>query len=297
MSLELWRPLLIDRISMNLEIDKNDLYSFAWEQLRGIHDLQKQLLPEGKITLKKEQYATRIGYYPNKKRKIADIELGQAYQHRYLKLTLYPPKFAGNEFAELKELLGILLPEFRYENFFLHSRVAYIELACDSLTHPAHSFIPFRAKSNNSLIFVDGLGGKGSTYLGSTTSYLPFCIYDKAKQLKESKQTVPYKVHTRLESRVRKLNLPPVELSLKMLNPFEKLWIADVSLARSLWTDTHWLSFLDSCENIGSAASLAKMPKASRKVFMSRLFMARAKWWRPHDHWKGIESALTKIAP
>ncbi|QOL50232.1 replication initiation factor domain-containing protein [Massilia litorea] len=297
MSMSLWKTLLIDRIHMNISITTDYLYKCACGQLWGMHDIQKDLLPQGRITVSKGKYSTRIGFYPDKKRKIADIEVGQAHKNRYLKLSLYPPKFVGDEFSRFKEILDSLLPDFSYAKFFFESHVSYIEIACDSLTHLAHTFIPFRQKTNHSRIFCDKHGVKGATYLGSRASNLLFCIYNKTKHLIETKKLPAHKLHTRIEARSRKLKLAPAELLLKMPNPFHRLWIADINKASTLSEDPEWLLFLGACATIGSAAALANLKKKDRKVFMDRLFAARATWWTPAFRWTGLAAALEQIAP
>lgn len=296
MGLDLWRQILIDRISMNISIDDNDTYSFAWGQMFGIHDIQKDLLPLGEITLKKDAYLTRISFYPEKNRKIADVEVGRRYQHRYIKLGLYPYKFQGDDFPNLKRFLRLLAP-LDYERFFFNSRTSYIEIAVDSHTHPTYSFIPFREKTNHSFVYVDKSGAKGATYLGSLQSDSRFAIYDKAKHLAETAKVVSHNLHTRFEYRGRNINLIPADLSTKMQNPFEKLMIADFTIAHGLSTNPEWLKFLKKTEEFGSALALASLTKTAREVAMARLFAARAKWWNPQSHWQGFSKALARISP
>lgn len=296
MSLSIWKTILIDRIHMTLSIKEDHLYKFAWGQLWGIHDIRESLMPKGKITIHPAPYSLRISFYPEKKRKVADIEVGKRYKNQYFKLILYPSKFVGDDFCELKHILNTLLPDFSYDKLFTSSHVNYIELACDSLTHHAHSFIPFREKVNHSKIFMDG-SIKGSTYLGSETSHLVFCIYDKAKQLADKKQPVPHKLHTRIEARAKKTKLAPAELLHKMPNPFQKLCIADITTARAVSNDLDWLLFLETCETLGSASALSSLTKSRRASFMKRLHNSRANWWKADSRWAGLSYALQEIAP
>jgi hypothetical protein len=265
--------------------------------LKGIYDIRKELLPEGKMTLAKEPKSVRLGYYPDKNRRAAEIEVGRMYKNRYVKLSLYPTKFHGQEFAAFKSLLKELLPPFDYQEFFFHSKVSHIELACDSLTHPAHSFIPFRAKSNCSRIYVDNTGALGTTYLGSQSSNLRFTIYDKAKQLTELGKEVPYKVHTRIEYKQYSLKISPAELSKELPNPFQKLRVADLKLAKEISSHPDWHDFLDACMAVGSAAALGCLTKFVRKKFMGRLLSVQASWWHPQQRWSALSGALTAIAP
>ena len=296
MALSIWKPLLIDRIHLTMRIKEDEVYKFAWGQIWEILALHKSILPEGRIGKKKQQYSVRIDYFPDKKRKIAEIEIGQAYKYRYIKLVLYPSKFSGNEFCYFKEHFNGFFPTFCYENLFSQAHVSSIEFACDSLSHPANSLIPFRKKVSHSSVFDDH-GTKGTKYLGSVKSNKRFRIYDKAKQLAETNQVAPHKLHTRIECALRKTKLSIPEILTKLENPFTGLEIAHAPTARTISKDLEWTDFLDTCESDGSARALASLSKNKRKIFMSRLLGARVAWWKPDSRWTGLEYALEKISP
>ena len=297
MAVHIWKYLLIDRINISISIGSKELYSFALEQLYGIKELQTNLVPHGKFKIAKYKYLTRLDYYPTEKNKIADIEVGTTKsKHRYFRLGLYPSKFGAGEFEHFKEVLALLLPEFDYQKLYKTGRVSYIELAADSLSHIIHSFIPFRSRCSCSFIFVDKNGKAGTTYIGSKTSNLRFCIYDKHKQLTESNAPATYDKHTRIEARSRHIGLMPCELLEKMSNPFEKLEIADLQKARDASKDKIWQAFLDQCLKVGSAQALSQNPK-KRKQFMKMLRASAAPWWNPQHIWEGLPKALKAIKP
>ena len=167
MALTIWVKLQIDRINISVGIGSSDLYNFVIAQLYGMKDLQKELVPNGKITIKVGHYRTRLNYYA-KKLRIAEIEIGMTkLKHRYFKLGLSPSKFGPGDFDKFKETLSILLPDFCYAKLFETGRVSYIELAADSMSHKAHSFIPFRRRCNVSSVYIDKMNNAGSTYVGS----------------------------------------------------------------------------------------------------------------------------------
>jgi len=270
----------------------------AVTQLKGMKDIQVDLVPQGKITITEDKYRTRMNYYPIKKRKIADLEVGASKSgHKYFRLNLYPSKFAPGEFDHFKWVLSTLLPEFSYQKLFETGRVSYIELAADSLTHAAHSFIPFRARCNKSLIFVDNNGVKGSTYLGSKLSTPRFCIYDKQKQQVDTHLPVTNKLRTRIESRSRHIGLSPCNLQGTMANPFQKLEIADLKKARDASEDKTWQGFLDQCLEVGSAQALAQQTKYKRTQSMKMLRGAAVPWWNPQHVWPDLPRAMKVIAP
>ena len=168
MALHAWRYLVIDRIHISVGIGSKELHGFAVSQLKGLKDIQNDLVPNGKITLSLNDYVTRLNYYPTKKLKAAEIAVGVTKsKHCYFRLGLYPAKFQKGQFEHFKKMLGDLLPDFCYPKLFETGRVSYVEWAVDSLSHAAHSFIPFRAKCSCSSIFIDQHGTMGSTYVGS----------------------------------------------------------------------------------------------------------------------------------
>lgn len=298
MAVSIWKGLLIDRIHMCVAVGGKDLYGFVLSQVHGMKDIQAQLVPHGKIMVNSKKYHTRMDYYPKKnKDKIADIEIGTTKsKHKYFKLGLYPSKFGPGEFEHFKYILEVLLPEFNYPCLYNTSKVSYIELAADSLSITAHSFIPFRARCNCSKVFHEQDGSKGTTYVGSETSKLMFRIYDKFKQLMAKNLPAPYKKHTRIEARCGSNGLSPCDLLSQMVNPFEKLEVADLLAARNASKAKEWQSFLDQCLIVGSAKALAQHPK-QRKNFMCMLRAAAVWWWNPQHVWKGLPRALCAIAP
>ena len=298
MSLNIWVFLLVDRIHINVGIVAADLYGFVVAQLKGMEDIQGKLVPDGKIIVTENYSWTRMDYYPTKTKKIAEVWVGTTKtKHRYFKLVLYPSKFKQGQFEHFKWVLDMLLPDFKYQKLFDTGRVSYIELAIDSLTHAAHSFIPFRAMSNKSSIFVEKTGVKGSTYVGSSLSKLWFCIYDKHKHQIDKSYAAIEPLRTRIESRSRHIGLSPCNLQEKMVNPFLKLEIASLKKARDASKDKLWQGFLDLCLIDGSAAALAHQTKYKRTQYLKMLRAAAVPWWNPQGVWPELPRALKVIAP
>ena len=294
-AVNIWIWMQVDRIHISVGVGK-ELHGLIVSLLDGLKDAQTDWVPNGKITITKHQYHRRLNYYPVKGRKIADMEIGATKSKQgYFRLGLYPSKFGPGEFQHFKEMLELLMP-FSYEKLFETGRVSYIELAQDSLTHVAHTYIPFRARCNCSSIYADE-SGKGSTYLGSKASSLRFCVYDKHKQQVEKKLPAAYETRTRFESRSRHIGLSPFELTEKMVNPFKWLEIADLQAAREASKEKAWQQFLDLCVEIGSASALAQQVKQQRKQFMKMLRAVAVPWWNPQDVWQGFPRALKTIAP
>ena len=305
MAVHIWRYLLIDRIGIIVVIGADDLHKYAYSQMYSMQAQQSALLPGGRIKVKKDKYWTRWDYYPTykktPKRRIAEITVGKTKlfgnetPYRYFVLDLYPSKFYVGEFEHFKQVLCQILPKFAYEKLYQNGHVNYLELASDSLSHQHHSFIPIRKYCTDSMIFKEENGHLGTTYLGSIYSDLRFRIYDKRKQLLDTGQESKYQTHTRIEAALRRVGLEPVNL-IHMANPFEKIEIAELQIARQLSKETVWQGLLDQCLKDGSPSALALYPK-QRKQFMKMLRTAAASWWNPHDLWLGLPNALKAIAP
>ncbi|MBI5006427.1 MAG: hypothetical protein HZB95_04805 [Nitrosomonadales bacterium] len=297
MGVAIWKRPCIDRIHMSVGIGCKALYGFALAQLHGMRDVKSEIVPNGNITVFAGQFHSRMSYYPSKKRKIAEIEVGiTKSKHKYFRLSLFPSQFGPGEFERFKEVLALMLPPFNYQKLYVTAKVSYIEIAADSVSQAHHSFIPFRAKCNCSMIFTETDGAKGSIYVGSKTSSLWFCIYDKKKLLEKKKLDAPHKIHTRIEARMKFIGLHPNEIQTQLGNPFLKLEIADLTDAREASKDKTWQSFLDECLSIGSAEALRNHPK-QRKLFMMMLRNHTARWWKPDYVWSKLENAVSAIAP
>ncbi len=299
MGLSIWTPLVIDRVHMTVSLDEAH-HKFAYGQLHFFaeKDMQKQLVPEGQIKLIPKDYVTQLHYYPQKGRKIADITVGVTKsKHRYFTLGLYPSKFGAGEFDAFKSHTSPLLASLAYEQLFHSSKISYIELATDSLSKKAHSFIPFRRYCNTSSIFMDKQGELGTTYLGSVHSAVRTRIYDKRRQLLQTGLVPSFDTQTRFEIASRHIGIIPAHLPETLQNPFTKLQVADLALARHLSKDLAWHAFLDSCLLGGSADALSKCTKYQRKTFMSRLIASPASWWNPDFVWTGSLNAFSAIAP
>lgn len=302
MAIETWYRLSIDRVHMSLAIAKNDYpYGVFLGQLYEMKAMQSEILLAGKITICKKEYSTRLSYYPRKKGgKIADIEIGVTpTKHRYFRLGLYPSKFRGDDFSNLKGHLNAFFGHYFYDAVYEHSNVTYVELATDNLSHQKQSFIPYRSRMNKSFVYLTKDGQKGATYLGGVKSQVRYCFYDKAKQLIETQQATNHHhaIRTRIEARIRRPKLKPCELISLLPDPFVGLGIADLATARQLSKSESFHQFLDDCELNGSAAALAKCDTSVRKRNTKLLQSSNASWWKPGYAWGGLANAIAAIAP
>ena len=313
MAVEIWQPIIIDRISMLVTIGSDDLYSFIYAQLKAMEEESKVLLPYGKIVVRfnKSNYTTRLDYYPKYangeggKRKIVDITLGKnkikglesLYMH--LTLTLYPSKFEANEFERLKEILAMLFDIYDYSTFYNYGQVNYLELAWDCRSHANHTFLPFQKSISKSYIYTEKDGCRGTVYIGSSESDRYMRIYDKRKKnVKDGVEAKSGLPRTRFESVRRRLHLAAPELA-NIENPFLSLKVADLGKAKALQVDFEWPAFLADCESMGVPRALptVKSNQSRRKKYTAALNSVPASWWKPHNAWKHFPTALLKIAP
>ena len=301
MTVGIWYRLILDRIHLSMSIVSKEHYGIVMGQLEEMKAMQAQLVPLGRIGIRKKQYSTRLDYHPRKKGgKIADIEVGVTPEkHMYFRLGLYPSKFRGADFEVLKSQLNAFFGHDFYESVYGTARVSYIELAVDSLKLERANLIPFRSRTNQSSIYENKDGSKGSVYLGGLKSDTRFCIYDKARQLADTKQSghSQHKVRTRIEARLRHTKLSPCELVHSLPNPFKRLGLADRNSARLLTDNGQWHDFLDGCETAGSAATLSQCSKETRKKNMDMLRTCRVANWNPDYFWEGLPVAIAAIEP
>lgn len=137
-------PLVIDRIHMTVGVTSKDHYSFLISQLYGLLDIQKDLMPKGKLTVRKETHLTQLNFWPAKGRKIAEIIGGSTKsKHLYLKLVLYPAKFRTGDFENIKSSINVLLSEWSYENLFFTANVSYVEIARDFVNKDCLAYFPY----------------------------------------------------------------------------------------------------------------------------------------------------------
>lgn len=293
-----WLPTVVDRIHMTVTLPSGDLYAAVLSQLYGMQDESKVLVPMGKITVVKEQYLTRLNYCPVHTRRIAELHLGTTKsQTRYFKLVLYPERFKPGEFLRFQEILAAFLDEFSYSKLYQSSNVSYLEIAADVLFRPDKSFIPIGRQINRSHVYVGKKGVLGTVYLGSPNSSKRFCIYNKAKKLTEMGADPKFHTRTRIEARLRKTKLSPVELVDNLKNPFDSLEIADLEAAKGGLDEPGWPQFLERCVQVGSAQALAKCVKKQRKQYVTALSAAKVNWWSASFVWGGWAKALEAIEP
>ncbi|MDR3368096.1 hypothetical protein [Rhodoferax sp.] len=308
MAVEVWRHLLVDRIAITVTMKSLDLYKFALSQLYGLVDIQKDLLPLGRIFVRKEEYCTRLDYYPEYKMKqtrrcIANITVGsnvlfgKGGVHRYFKLTLYPSQFQGEDFDRFKSVLEDHLPDFNYKRLHMYGKVNYLELALDSLTHPNHTFLPYQKYVNISQIYPETDGTMGTTYICSEEGNQRFRIYDKRRQLhdKGSAQHTKGLPHTRIELVLRRTGMTASELT-SLENGFAKLRISDLTKAKNYSTDPVWQAFLAACLVHGVPDSLKSFPM-QRKKYLAVLDSFPVSWWHPETKWLQLPNALKRIEP
>ncbi len=162
MTISIWSPQIVDRIHMAMTIVSKEYYGVLIGQIFGMKDVQCDLVPKGKISVFEGKSFTRLDYYPRKKRKIAEIQMGSTKSGKmYFRLALYPSKFNADDFQIFKEHIELFF-QISYLQLFLQSKVSYLELAADSFSYSIDSFIPFRSISNYSYRWKNTTGDLGS---------------------------------------------------------------------------------------------------------------------------------------
>lgn len=293
MSVEIWKHLAIDRIGITIPVPNIGMFNFVKSQMVQVAISKKELFPGGEVKPQFTNDGAQLWFNSSKsKRRIAEIILSTTKsKYRYIKLSLYPSRYSGAEFDQLKKILSECL-QHPYEVFYESGRVSYLELAADTLSHAKHTFIPFRAYCTKSKAWSYGFG---TIWVGSEKGNCWFAIYDKQKQLIDNKLPAPHKQHTRIEARLRDTGLSPSAL-VSLPNPFIKLEIADFIKAKLISKSNEWNLFLLKCVSLGAQAALTLFKKW-RKKFLILLRSSAASWWEPEYIWQYFAQALKTIAP
>lgn len=290
---------VVDRIHMTIGVGGGDLYSFLISQLYGLKDSSLNLLPDGKFKLcDTKEYSKRLSFWPEKKRKTADITVGVTKsKHKYFKLGLYPSRFRDGDFDKIKFILNTLFSDWSYEGLFSSARVSYIEIAHDFLNKDVALYLPYHPTARTSKFHKNSDGSKGSAYLGSPKSNKRYCVYDKAKQLIETQGKSNLKKRMRVEARLRKTGLKPINLVDGLENPFQGLELLDVRKLVDLSDEAAWVDFVQACRSVGTAGALKPCNKKLRKLYKARLESAKVGWWDANHWWSKWPSAVAAIQP
>lgn len=293
------RPPIVDGLDIVVAIGSSKLLKYAQEQLYAMLKAQKEIFPNGKITLTSKSAGVHIHLYPGGVRKIASIQAAMTEgAYKYLRLALLPSQFVGLDFDCLQQVIANWLSYFNYKSLYYNGNVSRLDIAIDDVLHPAHSFLPFRPICNVSAIYTDWLGQKGATYLGGKTSDLQYCIYDKTRQLIQTGGVPQFNTHVRFEARLRHLGFPPSQVIQNVKMPFTRLEIISLQAASSASSNQEWKDFLALCSSVGSCKALSFLhSKHLRKQYIKRLREAPVSWWQPQKVWGKFPEAFQKLQP
>ena len=311
MTVNIARKLVVDRIAIKLVLGAPEYVQFIREAMESMEEMESTLLPSGRIILRKNQYQWRLDYYPQYiwkkagRRKIVDLILGaykapgkKAIDH-YLRLTLYPSQFRGEEFQHFKHTLDLLFDMFTYDMFYMVGMVTYLELAWDTLSHKNHEFLPYRKWCTKSEIQVEDTGFHGTLYVGSKSSSLWFRVYDKVKQLKDTGKSTKVEILpcTRIEAVLQSLGRTPAKLLEIDENPFKRLQIADLQQVKAIELGDDWKAFIAESLHVGVPRALKERPDKVRSKYLSMLDDCQVKWWKPDWVWKQLPGAVAILMP
>lgn len=293
------RPPIVDGLVITASIGSSVLLKYVQGKLFAMLKTQKDIFPNGKITLTPKSAGVHIHLYPDGVRKIAGIQAAMTEGgYKYLRVALLPSQLKGAELKYLEDLIAHWLSPFSYKSLYSNGNVSRLDIAIDDVLHPAHSFLPFRPISNVSGIYTDWLGQKGATYLGSKTSDLQYCIYDKTRQLIETGGFPQFNIHTRFEARLRHLGFPPSQILQNVEIPFTSLEIMNLQEVHGASSNQDWKDFLAVCASVGSCKALSFLhSKHVRKQYIKRLREAPVSWWQPKKVWEKFPESLQKLQP
>lgn len=178
--------------------------------------------------------------------------------------------------------------EIFWGDFFQEFRIQNIELDMD-IKSPMEEFIFIAPKTRIENTYYQQ---KGSIYLGSKYSPHSFIIYDKQKQLYEKKHKVIPHSLTRIEARIRRVNLPMSQLP-ALNNPFKSILVIPLKRLTNIPLNKPITAFLDALQ-AGSTGQEAyqQQGKEGRRALLQALSQIALRlghcksWtsWLQHQH-------------
>lgn len=291
---------LIDRMRIAGLIISSTHKELFISKLHEIKNELKNVLSIGYVRVHFINSVAVLSYYLKKRQAVARIMIskGKDEKHR-LMWDLWPHRFKNSEFEIFHNFVFNKLnnePAFHYATAYNKGHVSYIEIACDLVDSKIYDYIYWKDKTQKSFIYITNQGEKGAIYLGSKNSDIYFCIYNKAKQLRETGQDTPFKNLLRIEARLRRTNLKPCQLG-NLANPFEKLKIASAIDCKKLSVDSLWQHFIHIAKEQGSAQAFSFLNKKERKKYKKLLHLALAKFWKPQIIMNSFDKAIEPIKP
>lgn len=174
------------------------------------------------------------------------------------------------------------------EGFLQEFRIQNIELDMD-IKRPMEDFIFISPKTRIENTYYQQ---KGSLYLGSKYSPNSFIVYDKKKQLYEKKHKVIPHPLTRIEARIRRINLPMSHLP-ALNNPFKSILVIPRKRLTNIPLHAPITAFLDAIQagRTGQEA-YQQQGKEARRMLLQALSQIALRlghcksWtsWLQHQH-------------
>lgn len=120
----------------------------------------------------------------------------------------------------------------------------------------------------------------GTYYLGSLTSPMQICAYNKSEQLAAAGLPTQFPTLMRIEARFRKQKISAHELT-AIDNPFSEVWICPINVLLDTSFPEHyvWKTFLARCAALGVPEALRQAPKKYRAKFRTLLREKREEAW------------------
>lgn len=287
--------VLIDKVVLIATIDSLEHYNSIIEHMHG---LKNEYVGKGQHYWK-VKYATKVkvnlGYDSFVYLIAGTSGKGKAL---YLKFEFNANKLSDSGWNDFYHLVSVLFEDGSlngYDQAYKKFRVCRMEFAADyqGIKFSSINAVDTRIKSCDFKYAEDG-----SLYIGPETSKRGFIIYDKAKELKDTKKQVLNYDLLRIECRIRNPSIKLGNLH-KISNPFLRLSLFDINKHNELANGKVWDEFKELVLNKNTHAQLAYLSFDShqKKVLDSRIAFRRCEWWAPHDIWEKSKTLLAKFHP
>jgi hypothetical protein len=281
---------------MEVKIDKLVLlHKTSSDSHAGILEAMYLAKSEGQCcSFWKEAHSTCFAIKLDQKNRLF-VRIGTNKHGPYATFAFNPSKLSPDGMDKLC-YETFLMFDHGFSSLMKQTRLRSVELAVDVKDVPFFDVVVVDTASRK----VDiAWYQKGSLYLGGDLSPRSVIVYDKAKELLETKNVVVGYPLTRIEVKLRPtISLPLSHLS-KHANPFESLAVAPRS-----YVETHevpslgWSTFRKTAL-LGAFAPqqiYRQLPSKLRPDVFQTLRMGAYSWWKPATIWDSVCKLASEFA-
>jgi hypothetical protein len=282
-------PPIIDKIGITVPVTQHAAQAYLIERIeecrrhQGVHELRPR---------RRAGYAYTVSMLLGSSAKLlvqAAPTGTQKQRSAFARLECNPSNAGPAGMREFHMITADLLPA----DYVLVARASRVDIAID-MWGACISELAIRSRRHlKSAVWFGRRGDLQSVYMGDKKSGSQIVVYDKARQLRETKRMGFDEACTRFEIHLRTY-MPVFEL-VRLKNPFSGVEVFSCPMdlfGRRL--DQHQM-FLDSVLQRGLHAALRQLPPTLRRTIELALEHDRCSYWEPEKLWSGWGAAVEAL--